>query len=565
MPRTAFGGTSDNTRVDKRYYERPSIPQSAPLSFAPLHPPDLFQTEFSAALVQLSNSFRSFQPPDKFPRLSLPQQAPLSVEPLGLFIPIRSGAITQLSTSYRLRSSLPIDQFIRTDFANAPPLYTVATTVIPPTSVRTSYGGTSDSTRVDRKFFPRPSIPQEASLFTVPLNPPDLSQTEFGPARQQQSNSFRSFESLPRDKFERTDFPQSAPLSVVELGLADIFQIEFCPALEQSRSFRTRESIVPVYDYYISRRGAAIIFLEPKHIISAIDQQSGSFYSGLIQRGEEYRRTDFPQSAPILKRLVIDLFQTEFWPAIEQWRSFRTSEIDRVVREYRRTDFPQSAPLLTAQLSLPQDLFQPEFWPALEQWRSFRTNEIDRVVREHRRTDFSQLAPTFVVPTGLADIFQVEFWSAIAELPSFRTNEIDRVLREYRRTDFLQSTPLLTIPLDLSRDQFQAEFWPAIEQWRSFRTDEIDRVLREHRRTDFPQSAPLSAVELLLTDRFQVEFWSAIEQSLRSFRAKDVEPIIPRLRPEYINTIQDGWIQAASFVPGAGGLGSNQYRDSRRR
>jgi len=491
MPRTAFGGTSDNTRVDKRYYERPSIPQSAPLLTIQLNlPRDQFQTEFWSAIVQLSNSFQSeaqYQDTHKHQRSDFPQSAPLTVEETGVL----AGA----------------DLYLASDTGSGP---------------------------------------------------------AFWPALVQLSNSFRSEERYQdTHKHGRSDFPQSVPLFTFALGFTDVYQNEFWPAIEQSRnSFRTRELIAPNYNFYISKRGTAVIFLEPKHIVPPIDQQSRSFHSGFLRRVQELSRGDFPQTL-----LVPDLFQPELWPALEQSRSFRTNEINSLLGEkgYQRTDFPQSAPLLTIQLDLSRDLFQPEFWPALEQSRSFRTDEIDRVLREYRRTDFPQFAPLLTIPISLTDLFQPQLWPAIEQLLGFRTHENDRVLREHRRTDFPQSAPLLTIPLDLPRDLFQPEFWSALEQSRSFRTDEIDRILREYRRTDFPQSAPLFAVAVGVADLSRVEFFPACDQLIRGFRARENKSAIPRLQLELINTIQDGWLQAASFVVGGGGANQDQFRDTRRR
>jgi len=533
MPRTAFGGTSDNTRVDKRYYERPSIPQSTPLLTIELDlPRDQFQTEFWPALEQSLRSFRASEidrvlAEKGYRRTDFPQSAPLLTIQLDLprdqFQTEFWAALAQLSNSFR----------------------------------------TDEIDRILREYR-RTDFPQSAPLLTIPLDlSRDLFQTEFWPALSQLSNSFRSEQQYQdTHKHGRSDFPQSTPVFTFALGFTDVFQTEFWPAFEQSRnSFRTRELIAPVYLYYISKRSTAVIFLEPKHTVPPIEQLHSSFHSGFLRRIQELSRGNLPQTP-----FIPDLFQPELWPVFEQSRSFRTDESARILGEYRRTDFPQSAPLLTIQLDLPRDLAQPEFWPALAQLsRSFRTDEIDRILREYRRTDFPQFAPLLTIPISLTDLFQPQLWPAIEQLQGFRTDEIDRILREYRRTDFPQSAPLLTIPLDLPRDLFQTAFWSALEQLRSFRTDEIDRVLREYRRTDFAQSAPLFAIEVGTADLGRVEFFPACDQLLRGFRIRENKSALPRLQLELINTIQDGWLQAASVVPGGGGLGSSQYRDTRRR
>ena len=92
---------------------------------------------------------------------------------------------------------------------------------------------------IRRKLFERAWQPQQAPLYTIPLDLyRDKFQASFWPAIAQQLNSIRAFATKPRDKFWRTDFPQTAPLGFVPLLLDPSI---VAPALLQlSGSFASR-------------------------------------------------------------------------------------------------------------------------------------------------------------------------------------------------------------------------------------------------------------------------------------------------------------------------------------
>ena len=136
-------------------FERPSLPQGAPLNTIPLDlPRDLFSTEFFPAIVQQLGSFRASDKRKLQNQYTdFPQQAPLFAVVSGAldkFVPAFTPALVQLLSSFRLGSTLPRDKFERTDF------------------------------------------PQHAPLSTFILNLQDLFVAEFIPAMVLQGSSFRS-------------------------------------------------------------------------------------------------------------------------------------------------------------------------------------------------------------------------------------------------------------------------------------------------------------------------------------------------------------------------------------
>ena len=188
------------------HYERPSLPQSAPLRTIPLDlPRDLFSAEFFPAIVQQVGSYRANDKRKLQNQYTdFPQLAPLFAVASGAldkFVPAFTPSLVQLLSSFRLGATLPLDKFERTDF------------------------------------------PQFAPLYAKLVGLTDEFSTEFISAIVQQLGSFRLRESLPRDKFERTDFPQSTPLRTIPLDLArDLFETQFLPSLLQSLgSFRKRD------------------------------------------------------------------------------------------------------------------------------------------------------------------------------------------------------------------------------------------------------------------------------------------------------------------------------------
>jgi len=452
------------------------------------------------------------------------------------------------------------------------------------------------------EVFERPSHSQVGPLYTIPLDlPRDQFQTEFWPAVQQQTESYRSFESLPRDKFERTDFPQQTPTYTVPAGL---YNAEDIPAITQLSDSYWLRSTLPL---------------------------------------DKFQRTDFAHAPPqwtIPLDLPRDLFQTEFWPSIEQsLRSFRSDEAPRLQSEFYTqpifswfdapldlkeaehfqtatrqltdsfrskaapvldphwTDFPQGTPLLTIPLDLPRDLFQTEFWPALEQsLRSFRSKEGSRLQSEfHTQPEFSWLS----IPLNLFDP-QDGVAVESQQAGSFRTRE-SLPVDKFERTDFPQGTPLLTIPLDLPRDLFETQFIPAIYQEAgSFRSFDHARLIPQlftqptfswfaaplslefavtdavaptsqqagsfrvreslpvdkFERTDFPQGTPLLTIALdLPRDQFSTEFISAIYQQRDSFRVHELRIVadykrtdFPQQGPLFTVAIED--VYDAALFPG---------------
>ena len=164
---------------------------------------------------------------------------------------------------------------------------------------------------IQRTFYERPSIFQDAPLNTIPLDlPRDLFETEHWPAIEaslrvfaapdryklhneyltqpdfawvseavginfaytadlypgieQELRSFRLWDTLPHDKFERTDHPQDVPLWTIPLDLPrDLFETAFWPALEQHRSFRAISAAEnPQANYYQNGRTVAAFFWE---------------------------------------------------------------------------------------------------------------------------------------------------------------------------------------------------------------------------------------------------------------------------------------------------------------
>lgn len=361
--------------IKRTPYERPSLPQRAPLGFVPLGLHDEIFSVISAG--QLLNSFRTPDRPDPYRHTDFPQRAPLDF--IQRVIPAATSTFAQQ----------------RSVFSTPPPI------------------------RGFNEWLTQPAFSWLAGALVFEEN--------FTAALNQLSDSYRVRESLPVDRFERTSFPQTAPLSTVPV-LA--FAIELWPAIEQElHSFRSREGL-PL---------------------------------------DKFERTTFPQSAPLsfVDTLSVILSQA----SKQQLHSFRTHEslpLDR----HKRTDFPQTAPLGTIQLGLLQDLFQTEFWSALQQeLNSFRLRET-LPLDKFARTDFPQGAPLFAEEVGLLVVpFDENRTPALIQsLGSFRIQE-RLPFDKFERTAFPQGTPLLTIELDLPRDLFEIEFTSAFDlQHAAFRT-----------------------------------------------------------------------------------------------
>lgn len=320
---------------------------------------------------------------------------------------------------------------------------------------------------VKEEVFERSSFPQLGPLFAVALGLIAV----FDPvdARagiEQLTGSFRTPSSITDTVHERPSHPQSAPLRTIPENLyRDLFTVNEWAAIQHEvNTFRSAEGkklqLWP-YEWH-----------KPGWLTTAVKKDSAA--NGVTDSTRVdirvYPRTDFPQIAPLFAEELG--LTAPFDPVVvvapvkQQIESVRTREI--LADPFERTDFPQSAPLSTIAENLYRDLFETQFWPAIDHQRSV-----------FKSTQRELLQPQFYTQPGFAWLDAVlvfdevpQFSVAARQLTeSFRSKDAPQL--DTRRTDFPQSAPLRTIPLDLYRDQFETAFWPTIaHQLSVFRSDQ---------------------------------------------------------------------------------------------
>jgi len=382
------------------------------------------------------------------------------------------------------------------------------------------------------EVFERPSHPQDGPLHTIALDlPRDQFQTEFWPAIQQQTESIRSFESLPRDTFERTDFPQQSPLYRIP-----VYTYEDHPAITQLSDSYWLRSTLPLDKFERTDFAhAPPLYKVPEGLLGAIE-----FYAAWHSQSQSFR-TDpepkldsryYPQPAfswltvplvlqdPSLSMVAVrqltESFRSKPGPTLDPrpewvqpgWIAAAGNHLE--VRE-------ELTPACSQQIwsfrsdegarLVPQFYTQPEFsWIdgalGLEEAQQFMV-AVGQLTNSFRVPDHAKLIPQFYtqpaftwlsVPLNLFNP-QDGVGSACQQAGSFRTRE-SLPVDKFERTDFPQGTPLLTIPLDLPRDLFETQFIPAIyQQTGSFRSLKEELLTGQHLERQLPY--PLDILSII--------------------------------------------------------------------
>ncbi|KKL84979.1 hypothetical protein LCGC14_1959340, partial [marine sediment metagenome] len=240
--------------------------------------------------------------------------------------------------SFRLRETLPLDKFERTDFPQRGWLATVPEGLLDARDFYPAFHSLLQSFRSagpDKLSLSLHLTQPQFSWLKVALDL-DFDTTQVTSAAWQLSQSFRARESLPVDKFERTDFPQSTPFLKVPLTLLDAVDF-FAAWYGETQAFRSsgREKLSrsqhltqPQFSWLFAP--LSLVDFDVSIVTSAAEQLFRSFR--LRDRTlDKLERTDFPQLAPLFKEILgLRDFPEGVGAWIAQAQSFRSGEAPRL-------------------------------------------------------------------------------------------------------------------------------------------------------------------------------------------------------------------------------------------